>query len=144
VLREHRPVFGTAHIGLLVTVAWASGRDALQRECIEHNWSKNELLAVIKLRFGSRRQGGRRRRLGTDEAGLLVQLADMAETWRRWHNCASAAGEQGGEAALDRLPEAVRKEVRTVAKAIVKLRDVVDGELARLRDGGSTAPIQPQ
>src|SRR4051794_14754900 len=30
-LRAHRPVFGTAHVGMLVTVSWADGRDELQK-----------------------------------------------------------------------------------------------------------------
>src|SRR5262249_33667210 len=39
-LREHRPIFGVAHVGILVTISWAEGRADLQRRCLRDNWSK--------------------------------------------------------------------------------------------------------
>ncbi|MFO0881820.1 MAG: hypothetical protein U0840_31425 [Gemmataceae bacterium] len=121
-LREHRPVFGVTHVALLVSVPW-SQREELQRECVEGNWSTQELQTEIKRRFGSRRQGGRRRRVSSDPSHALVQLEEMAETWRRW---LAVAGEQE---VLDALPEKVRERINAVNRAISRLREEVTGEL---------------
>ena len=46
-LREHRPVFGVSHVGILVTVSWADGREEPQRLSITENCSKDRLEAEI-------------------------------------------------------------------------------------------------
>src|SRR5262245_19268960 len=57
-LREHRPVFGVCHVGVLVSASWAAGRAGLQRRCVLENWSKARLEAEVKARLGTRRLGG--------------------------------------------------------------------------------------
>lgn len=84
-LREHRPIFGIAHVGLLVTVVPWPEREAIQKECIEGNWSTYELQAEIKKRYGARRQGGRRRQVPAEPGHVLFQIAEMADTWLRWY-----------------------------------------------------------
>lgn len=133
-LREHRPVFGTSHVGLLVTVPWPE-RETLQHGCVKGNWSTAELQAEIKRRYGSRRQGGRRRRVSADPGRALVQLDEMADTWRRWLAVVSEANE-GEEAILDALPVAVNTQVNAVRRAVNRLRVAVSAELeARRRNG---------
>jgi len=126
-LREHRPVFGVSHVGLLVTVPWPE-REELQRECAERNWSTSELQAEIKRRYGSRRQGGRRRRVSTDPDHALVQLGEMADSWRRWFAVVGEVNEED-ETILDALPEPVRSRVGAVQRAVNRLRKAVNAEL---------------
>lgn len=129
-LREHRPVFGISHVGLLVTVPWPE-REAIQRECLEGNWSTYELQAEIKRRYGTRRQGGRRRRVSSDPDHALVQLDEMADTWQRWF---AVAGEGEEGTILDALPEKVRTRAKAVQSAVSRLRDAVSAELEASRE----------
>jgi hypothetical protein len=126
-LREHRPVFGVTHIGLLVSVPWPQ-RAELQSECITGGWSTYELQARIKRLFGTRREGGRRRRVSGDPAGALVQLREMADTWERWFRVAEEEGE-GGLPVLDGLPEKVRARAVAARRAVKLLFDAIDDEL---------------
>jgi hypothetical protein len=130
-IREYRPHFGTAHIGLLVTVAWRE-REGLQKECVEGDWSTSELQAEIKRRFGPRRYGGRRRRVSTEPGRVLLQLDGMAYTWERWSKIVEEEGE-GGASILDSLPEGVRGRIEAVSRAVARLRVLLDEELKARR-----------
>jgi hypothetical protein len=134
-LREHRPVFGVSHVGILVSASWAEGRARLQRRCILENWGKARLEAEVKARLGPRRSGGRRRRVADDPVQALMQIDKMADTWLRWHAAAAAEqrGNGDGESVLDRLPKPVQTEVRRVTRAMSRLRGAVAGELERAR-----------
>jgi hypothetical protein len=136
-LRAHRPVFGTAHAGVLVTASWAEGRAELQRLCLEGNWSKAELEAHVKARLGPRRFGGRRRRVAEDPIQALVQLDEFADSWQRWYAIAVERPQDNGrgKSVLDRLPEPVRIETRKVQRAVRRLREAVAGALERARAG---------
>jgi hypothetical protein len=133
-LREHRPVFGVSHIGVLVTAPWPV-RGEFQRLCIEQNWSKAELETAIKARLGPRRFGGRRRHVAADPVHALVQLGEFTDSWQRWYAVAAEEPEGNGEtrSVLDRLPESVSAEARKVNRAIRRLRDKVAGALERAR-----------
>ena len=135
-LREHRPVFGTSHVGVLVTAPWPA-RAEFQRLCIEQNWSKAELETAIKARLGPRRFGGRRRHVAADPVHALVQLGEFTDSWQRWYAVASEEPEPNGrtQSILDRLPEAVGAEARKVNRAMRRLREAVTGELERARAG---------
>jgi hypothetical protein len=123
-LRQHRPVFGISHVGTLVTVPWddadeSKRRGELQRRCVEGNWSKAELVAEIKRLFGSRRHGGRKRRVAADRVGAYVQLDAMADSWLRWVQRADPEDEEGVLAGLD---EGIQKRVRQLASGMRRLR----------------------
>src|SRR5262245_56865145 len=113
--REHRPVFGVSHVGVLVTAPWPV-RAEFQRLCIESNWSKGELETAIKARLGPRRFGGRRRHVAADPVHALVQLDELTNSWQRWYAVAAQEPEPNGRthSILGRLPEAVRAEARKV------------------------------
>jgi hypothetical protein len=135
-LRKGRPVFGVSQVGILVTLSWAEGREDLQRECIESNWSKAELELEVWRRVGPRRQGGRKRKVGGDPILALIQLNAMADTWRRW--CAAAAGGDDGDEedaprVLKALPQAIGKHIKTVSDAMSALREAVGRKLAAAR-----------
>lgn len=136
-LREHRPLFGIAHIGIMVTAPWPERTD-LQRQCIEENWSKSELEAEIRMRFGSRRQGGRRRKV-PDRDHALLQLGEMADSWLRWNRITTEERNGKGKGKiktlLDALPEKVQDGIRGVNRAMVRLQEAVVSELEVVRSG---------
>jgi hypothetical protein len=134
-VREHQPHFGTAHVGILVTVPDAQQRSALQAWCITEDVSKVELEREVKKRFGARRFGGRRRQVADDPTLVLLQIDEMADSWARWYAIASEepAGNGQTESVLDRLPESVRVEARKVDRAVRRLRDAVADELEQAR-----------
>jgi hypothetical protein len=136
-LREHRPHFGPAHVGVLVTVPDARQRADLQRWCIEHDISKAELELEVKKRFGRRRFGGRRRQVAQDPLHALVQVDEMADTWLRWHAVAAEEEEHNGhgQSVLERLPDVVRQQVRAVSRAMRRLRDTIAPGLEEARSG---------
>jgi hypothetical protein len=135
-LREHRPVFGVCHVGVLVSASWAAGRAGLQRRCILENWGKARLEAEVKARLGTRRVGGRRRRVADDPALALVQLGEMGDSWLRWYDAAQEPRGNGHtKSVLDRLPKPIRGEVRKVTTAMHRLREAVARARERARAG---------
>lgn len=137
-LRENRPNFGISYVGLLVTVPLIL-RDELQKECIVNNWSTAELKAEIKKRFGSRRQGGRRRHVSSNPESALVQLEEMAHTWQRWYGVVTEV-EEGGrkkKSILETFPGQVQEQLKATVRAIARLRDTVSAELATNRNSGN-------
>jgi hypothetical protein len=137
-LREHRPVFGTAHVGLLVTVPWPE-REEIQRKCVEGNWSMTELQAELKRRYGSRKEGGRRRQVPSEPADVLLQIDELADSWERWYKVIAPKPEEGQKkkTILRTLPENVQERVRAVNKAIKQLREVVTAALEAIRKKAS-------
>jgi hypothetical protein len=132
-LRRHRPVFGTAHIGILITVSWKEGRADIQKRCIQGNWSFAQLGLEVKKRFGARHKAGRRRRLENDPIGLLVQLDEFAGRWERWYELATVQDEESRTTLLKTLPAPVRKQVQTVQEAVQELARIVGKELRAAR-----------
>jgi hypothetical protein len=130
-LREHKPSFGTAHIGLLVTVAWPQ-REDIQKECIENNWNTTTLQEEILKQFGHRQVGGRRRQVSKDVGRALVQLGKMADTWKRWVRVAKDPYALDSPV-LNRLPEGVRRWVEAVNEIMPSLGEAVEAALVDSR-----------
>lgn len=124
------PVFGKTHLVRMLTVP-KSRRAALQRTAVRGAWPTARLEAEIAARFGSRRAGGRKRRVPRDAAGLLVQIEGMCEAWRRLlaEVDVDAAEEQPGHAVLADLPDAVRRQVRAAGRTLATLQEVTTDEL---------------
>ena len=76
-------VFGRTHVIRLLSVRPRSTRAKLQRMAVVNGWSTSRLEAEIARRFGTRRDGGRRRAIPADAVGLLTQVEGMCETWGR-------------------------------------------------------------
>jgi hypothetical protein len=140
-LRKHRPLFGTAHVGILVTLSWAEGRAELQLLCAENNWSKATLEAEVKTRLGPRRQGGRWRQVGDEAGQLLTQLDALAHSWERWYGVASGTLGKAGQRrnVLPKLPPAVRRRVKAITEAMTGLRAKIAEKLGEIR-AGETGP----
>jgi hypothetical protein len=117
-----------SNLSVLVSVSWAEGREDLQKSCVQENWALARLEEEVKLRFGQRQHGGRRRQVSAGIGGALVQLADLCGSWERW---VSAAGETG---VLGKLPEKVRQQAKAIGKAVRRLAKAVDAELGAARE----------
>lgn len=131
-------VFGRTHLIRLLSVT-KHRRAGLQAAAVRGGWSTAELEAQIAARYGSRRDGGRRRRLPSDVLGLLAQVERLCESWRRWVALVTpaAAGQASKAAApsLDGLPADVRRRVRDADAAMAKLHVAATEELTARRPG---------
>ena len=124
------PVFGKTHLVRMLTVP-KPRRPVLQREAVRGAWSTARLESEIAARFGSRRSGGRKRRVPRDAEGLLVQIEGMCEAWRRLlaEVDVDAVEENPGHAVLADLPDAVRRQVRAAGRTVAALQNSVTHEL---------------
>jgi hypothetical protein len=129
-LEHYGPIFGTAHIGLLVTVSWPE-REEIQRECIEGNWSVLDLKTALKARRDSRSAGGRHRKVAPDD--VLVRLEDVTTTWRRLR-AALRRCKNGQPSPRTQLSLEVRALFREVHVRMMKLRRAVRDDLAPMRE----------
>jgi len=124
-----KSVFGRTNLIRMLTVP-RRYRKAFQREAVENGWSFRELEAEIARRFGTRRQGGRRRRIPSGAANLLTQFKRMTDTWRR------------GLAELDTLlkagerqvlPGTIEEQLRAIGPTMRTLQETVLAELQAIR-----------
>lgn len=131
-LLEHLPVFGTSHIGQLVTVA-SPRREELQNDCIEQNWSLRELKTVCKRQSAPRSRGGRRPNVTS--YSVLVLLEENAETWRRLVRTLKRSP-NGNQPILDRLSKKIQAPLLAVHKCMLLFLHAVAAELAVIREDG--------
>lgn len=107
------------------------------KKCIEAGWSTAELEAEIARRFGTRREGGRRRKIPPDLTGFLVQLEVLCMEWTRWKDELSRDPDDLAEKhiLLTEVPEKLRKQIQAVSKQISTLHRGVVEELKRVQPG---------
>ena len=134
---DTKAVFRPSHLIRLLSVRPKRRRAALQRQAIEKGWSTAELDGEIARRFGTRRQGGRRRRIPGGLAEVYTQLESMCESWRRWHAELSRQPGEGGErhVLLSDLPRRLRGRVVEVSEAVWGLHQAVVVELREVEPG---------
>jgi hypothetical protein len=130
---DYRPVFGTAHIGQLVTVRDPDDRNKIQDECILGNWSLRELKLACKKHSVPRSRGGRRPKL-TDPA-VLIQLDDELTTYRRFVRELKRP-RNGKRSIFKRLAPKLRTKIRAFNKAREELQNTLAEEIAKLRAVG--------
>lgn len=129
------PVFGRTHLIRLLSVP-KKQRGKVQAAAIENGWSTAELEAHIAARFGSRRDGGRKRRVPSDLPGVLVQLEGLCEGWRRWAEAVVGDESDDQERPVRKrveLPADLLESVLAATRAIADLHDEVNGELQTRR-----------
>lgn len=129
-------VFGRTHVIRLLSVP-KHRRAGLQEAAIRGGRSTGELEARIAAKYGSRRDGGRKRRLPSDALGLLAQAERLCESWRRWVALVTPDPElpEGKSKApsLDDLPPRIRRLVREADAAVAKLHETATEELKARR-----------
>lgn len=134
---ERLAIFGQTHIIRLLSVHPRQRRAALQRECIRKGWSTSKLEAEIAKRFGTRRQGGRTRRVpANDSAALLTQLEALCERWRRWHRSLK-------EEAVT-VPARLGAEVESVSAQVLSLQKKVVKALGKLQPGRESRNLEEE
>jgi hypothetical protein len=124
---ERLAIFERSHLVRLLSVPRRK-RSALQKECIRKGWSLATLEREIGKRFGTRREGGRRRSVPHDLASFLVQAESVCETWRRWAEELSRDADEvdARHILMADLPSNLRKQIRVISQEVWKLhRDVV-------------------
>jgi hypothetical protein len=126
------PMFQRTHVIRLQSVRPKKQRTALQEECIRAGWSCTELEREIRTRYRTRREGGRRRALPEDAAGLLTQLRKLCVEWRRWHTSLTRLNDDKSTREKD-LPLEIRRQVHVVNEAINELYNAVEERLSRQR-----------
>ncbi|MFO0804471.1 MAG: hypothetical protein U0791_15270 [Gemmataceae bacterium] len=129
------PVFGRTHLIRLLSVP-KNQRQKVQTAAIENGWSTADLEAHIATRFGSRRDGGRKRRVPSDLPGVLVQLEGLCEGWRRWAEVVVGDESDDQERQVRKrveLPADLLASVLAATKAIADLHDEVNHELQTRR-----------
>ena len=124
-------IFGRTHVIRILSVP-KNRRAKVQNLAIENGWSTAELESYIASQFGSRRDGGRKRRMAKDELGMLVQLERLCEGWRRWAESVVVEADDAPEHNVSmrvELPEILLKSVMATTKVIADLHDEVNREL---------------
>lgn len=130
-----KPCFGRSHIIKIVSVP-KKKRRAVQMAAIKGAWSYAQLTNAIKQRFGTRKAGGRRRRVPNDPIGLLTQLESLGESWRRWW----AVAQTDAADALAELPPALRREIGDAAEVVIALQRAVAAQLGDISPGQKPRP----
>lgn len=134
-LRKHRPQFGPSHVLMLVTVKGKVQRERLQAQCVRGNWSNRQLQEALKRRFGKRRHAGRRTRVGSDPADVLVRLEERTGAWLRLYGIISEEPENGAEVAsrFAQLPRLVQRDAQAACSVMEQLRGSITQALERSR-----------
>lgn len=127
-------VFGRTHLIRMLGVRKQS-RASLQSKAVNGGWSVRRLEAEIAARYGSRRAGGRKRRVPTDTLGRLAQVERLCEGWRRWVGLLTPPPAKGkaDPPLLHLISPKVQRQVSVADAAVAELHRVVTAELAVLR-----------
>jgi hypothetical protein len=133
---KSRAIFQRSHLVRLLSVE-LDKRAALQKRCINKGWTRSELEAEIARRFGTRRQGGRRRKIPPDLTGLLIQLEHLCEVWRRWIVELSRDREERNKkhVLLEDVPDNLRKQIEAIRQRMWTLHQDVVAELKQVQPG---------
>ena len=135
---DTKSIFGRTHVIRLLSLKRPKRR-RLQEKAIREGWSTAELEAQIAVRYGSRRDGGRKRRVPDDLLGMLAQLEQLCETWRRWHAQVTPETAQQKAAikkpAPDGFPDQVQRRMHAADTAMAKLHQAVTEELNARQPG---------
>lgn len=134
---EKKAVFGRTHVIRLLAVERKEDRRALQRQAIEEAWSLRELEIEITQRFGTRRHGGRRRRIPRGLAEFLTSTEVQCESWRRWRAELSreAKDEDDRHVMLGDLPRPIQTLIVEVSDQVERLRNATVKELSVIQPG---------
>jgi hypothetical protein len=129
---------GTTHVIRWLTIP-KRRRARIERLTITERWNLSRLEAEIALEFGSRKAGGRRRRIPADSLGVLIQLESLCDGWRRWRESLVREPDDADKQSVDRdLPSSVRRRLSVVTKDVAELQVLVAAEIQRRKPNRSS------
>lgn len=124
-IAEHRPVFGTSHVGILIAVPLAR-RLKLQSRCIKKNWSLRQLIAAKVKSCKPRSRGGRYPQVTASNAPVL--LAEHANSYCRLV-ARMMKPLNGKPCALDDMPPETRTSIMAGLPVMKRLRKAAQAQL---------------
>lgn len=133
-------------LGTTTIIRWITvpkrRRARIERLTIAEKWNMSRLEQEIAQEFGSRKAGGRRRRIPADSLGVLIQLEGLCDAWRRWNESLRRAlsPKDSSDKKAEKLklmpsdlPVAVRKLLPVVTKRFVELQATVSKEIRKAK-----------
>ena len=125
---------GSRHVVGLLRIKNKRDRKRLQRKAVVEGWSTRQVAAEISKLLSTGGSGGRRPKTPKTVDDALMQVQTMTNRWSRWY--AGFDSQQDDEQKqdtsrieLDDLPEPIRKQLKSSARQIQKLKTAVEEEL---------------
>jgi hypothetical protein len=141
---DGKQIFRRTHILRLVSVRPKKLRKRMERRAIKEEWSTAELETAISLECGTRKGGGRRRRIPREQTAFLAGLERMAEGWRRWHcEVERIVNEGKGSSPLESVSRKLQGQIVEVSACLAALHQQVNAELHRLHPSRAARPLRP-
>lgn len=134
-------VLGISHVSRLLSISKANQeRLKLQQEAIDNKWSCAKLDDVIRLKFGTRKKGGRKRQVPGDAAGVLNQVEQECDRWERWWESLNRPVDKDKPTerppALKSLTPEIQKRLRKLTDKVRNLKNVAEAERKQLKNVG--------
>ena len=125
---------GPRHVIGLLRIKNKRDRKRFQRKAVVEGWSTRQVAAEISKLLSTGGSGGRRPKTPKTVDDALIQVQTMTNRWCRWY--AGFDRQQDDEQeqdknriGLDDLPEPIRKQLKSSARQIQKLKKAVEEEL---------------
>lgn len=131
-IAEHRPAFGTSHVGILIAVP-PSKRLKLQTRCIKKNWSVRQLIAAKVKSCKPRSRGGRYPQVTASNAPVLI--AEHANSYCRLV-ARMMKPLNGKPCVLDDMPSETRMSIMAGLPAMKRLRKAAQAQLGTTQTAG--------
>ncbi|MCY2987812.1 MAG: hypothetical protein NTY19_08115 [Planctomycetota bacterium] len=139
---RHRNVLGRSTLFQFMRVEDREQRMKFAEEAIVNGWKRERVMAEITKRFGSRRLGGRKRKLPVGVSDAMVTLNGMCNDWARWCSQMADTESEQSHIALDDLPADVRRQLQITQNNIEKLQAALSAELAKSNAGPAKRPAR--
>jgi hypothetical protein len=125
---------GPRHVIGLLRIKNKRDRKRFQRKAVVEGWSTRQVAAEISKLLSTGGSGGRRPKTPKTVDDALIQVQTMTNRWSRWYAGFDPQADNGKDLdksriGLDDLPEPIRKQLKSSARQIEKLKDAVIKEL---------------
>ena len=132
--KKHGRALGFSFVAKLLSLPKKPDvRSRLESQLIRERWSTLRLNQELLSRFGRRRQGGKKRQVPADVAGMLAQFDQMALNWLRWSQRVREA-DSDQPARINALPKKIRDRVLQLSDTLEELRKLIGKAAADQRD----------
>jgi hypothetical protein len=125
---------GPRHVIGLLRIKNKRDRKRIQRKAVVEGWSTRQVAAEISKLLNTGGLGGRRPKTPKTVDDALMQVQTMTNRWSRWFTGFDRRQNDEQEQdtsriGLDDLPEPIRKQLKSSARQIQKLKTAVEEEL---------------